>query len=89
MWDGLPGRITVAKYRIKLLQLYKAQLHGVPSRAVFETRSFEKAETDESTRENIIEPALVKWATPLLFVFKKDKTLQFCYDFCKDNTVSK
>ena len=44
---------------------------------------------EENTRNGFIQPSKSPWGAPVLFVKKKDGSLQLCMDFCNLNRMSK
>lgn len=52
MWDGYLDRISVVKYRIKLLDENTQTVQSAPYRARPKTREFEEAEVSKMLKDN-------------------------------------
>lgn len=79
----------MTRNRIELLQPDTALVQAARYHAGPKILEFETAEVDKLLGENVIEPAQTKWAVPIVFVPKKDRTLQFFVDYRKLNGVTK
>ena len=82
MWTGRLGKIGPTKHRIGL-KPGSRPIYQAPYRAGLTAREKEKTETDRMLRAGVIEPATAEWATPVVFVPKKDGTMRFCVDYRK------
>lgn len=92
LWYGHYGRITIAKNRIEFLKPDTGPVHSTPYPTGPKTREFDKAKIDKMLAENYLEDARMKLAAPTVFVVfvpKKDGTVQFFFDYCKLNAVAK
>lgn len=85
MWRGHLGRIIVAKHRIKLIQpdTDTEPVNSATYRAASVPWEYEKNKIDEMLVENIIKPTQTKWAAPIVFVPKSEKSLRFYADYRK------
>ncbi|CDF37529.1 unnamed protein product [Chondrus crispus] len=87
MWTGQLGKIGATKHRIELepgaRQIYKAPYPAGPT-----AREKEKTEIDRMLRAGVIEPATAEWASPVVFVRKKEGTMRFCVDYRTLNAVT-
>lgn len=50
-------------------------------------REIGKEELERMFAMDVIEPTKIKWASPIMFVAKKDDTICFCVDYRKLNEV--
>ena len=80
MWSGQLGEITVTEHHIDLIKGARP-LKSHPYRAGPKPRELEKFEIDKQLKAGVIEPTISEWASPVLFVPKKDGTLRFCIDY--------
>ena len=87
MWSGRFGKIDATKHRIELkpgaMPIYQALYQAGPA-----AREKEKKEIDRMLRAGVIETATAEWASPVVFVPKKDGTMQFCVDYRKLNAAT-
>ena len=60
-----------------------------PYRAAQERRKWIAKSVNDMLAKNIIQPSTSPWATPLVFVKKKDGTDRFCVDYQKVNKDTK
>lgn len=72
MWDGRLWKISTAQHQIALISdnagpVYSSRHEGRPK-----TQEFTARETEKSFKQNVIEPARTKWASPIVFVPNKD-----------------
>lgn len=76
-WSGKLGEINVTEMCIDFSPDVKPfkfpQLRAGPK-----TREIESEEIDKQLNAGVIEPAMSEWATPVLFVPKKDVKRRFC-----------
>ena len=80
MWSGKLGEIKVSEHHIDLVPGARpAKSH--PYRAGPKARELEQFEIEKQLKAEVIEPAISEWASPVLFVPKKDGTLRFCIDY--------
>ena len=82
MQSGRFGKIDVTKHRIELKPGIRP-IYQAPYRAGPIARQKEKMEIDRMLRAGVIEPKLAEWASPVVFVPKNDRTMQFCEDYRK------
>ena len=87
MWSGRLGRIGATKHRIELKSGARL-IYQAPYRAGPIAREKEKTEIDRMLRAGVIEPTSAEWASPVVFVHKKDGTMRFCVDYRKLNAVT-
>ena len=86
MWSGRLGRIDATKHRINLKPGARP-IYQAPYRAGPIAREKEEKEIDRILRAGI-EPTSTEWASPVVFVPKKDGTMRFCVDYRKQNAVT-
>ena len=87
MWNGPLGNIGATKHRVNL-KAGANPIYQAPYRAGPTAREKEKTEVNRMLRASVIEPATVEWASPAVFVPKKDGTMRFCVDYRKLNAVT-
>ena len=63
-------------------------IHQQPYRAGPTAREHQRKEIDRILQAVVIEPATSEWASLVVLLPKKDKTLRFCVDYRKLNTVT-
>ena len=88
MWSGKLGTISAAKHRIEVLPDARP-IYQQPYRAGPQAREAEKREIEKMLSAQVIEPSSSEWASPVVFVPKKDGTLRFCVDYRRLNAVTK
>lgn len=89
MWDGHLVRINFAKHRVKLHQPDTAPVPSAPYRAGLEIQELGKTKINKMLAENNTKSAQTTWAAPIVSILKMDKTLLYCVDYRKLNTVTK
>ena len=87
MWSSHLGNIDTAKHRIELKPCARP-IYQAPYRARPIAREKEKKESDLMLRAGVIEPTSAGWASPVVFIPKKDGTMRFCVDYRKLNAVT-
>lgn len=87
MWSGQLGEITVTEHHIDLVKGARP-FKSHPYRAGPKARELEKFEIDKQLKAGVIEPTISEWASPVLFVPKKDGSLRFCIDYRKLNGLT-
>lgn len=78
----------VAKHRIIVDETTKP-VHQHPYRVSYKEREAIRSQVKEMLRDDVIQPSTSPWASPVVLVEKKDKTLRFCVDYRKLNSVTK
>lgn len=74
MWDGRLGTISATKHRIEVTK-GTAPVYQAPYRAGHKARTYEEMEIKRMLDAKVIEPSSAEWASPVVLVPKKDKTL--------------
>ena len=87
MWSGRIGKIGATKHCIELKSGARP-IYQAPYRAGPIAREKEKTEIDRLLRAGVIEPTSAEWASPVVFVPKKDGTMRFRVDYRKLNAVT-
>ena len=87
MCSGTLGEINVTEHRIDLIEGAKP-VHAQPYRAGPRQRLLEEQEIERQLAAGVIEPATSPWASPIVFVPKKDGSLRFCVDYRRLNAVT-
>ena len=87
MGSGRLGKIDATKHRIELKPGARP-IYQAPYRAGPIACEKEKKETDGMLHAGVIEPTSAEWASPVVFVPKKDGTMRFCVDYRKLNAVT-
>lgn len=80
---GPLGRINLYMQRIDLQNDKVMSLHSAPYRARPTTRQLTAAKINQILPENIIEPANIESAAPIVLAPKKGGSLRFCVDYRK------
>ena len=87
MWSGCLSKIDATKHRIEL-KPGATPIYQAPHRAGPIAPEKEKKEIDRMLRAGVIEPTSAEWASPAVFVPKKDGTIRFCADSSNLNAVT-
>ena len=87
MWSVLLGKFDAPKNGIELKPGARP-IYQAPYRPGPIAREKEKKGIDRMRRARFIEPTSAEWASPVVFVPKKDGTMLFCVDYCKLNPVT-
>lgn len=85
MWNGHPGWISIAKYKIELL-LNSNPVFSAPSWAGAAVWVLQRSETDKMVFQKVIEAAQSEQAASIVFASKKNILLCFCGDSKKLNS---
>lgn len=83
------GRIIVGKNRIEILSPGTVSAHSASYRPGSKSGEFEKNVIDKILANNIIETAQAEWTAPFMCVNKENKTLRFCVNYRKPNSITK
>ena len=87
MWSGCLGKIDATRHHIELKlgarPIYQATYRPGPI-----AREKEKKEINRMLSAGVIEPTSAEWASPVVFVPRKDGTMQFCVEYRKLNAVT-
>ena len=86
MWSGCLSKIGATKHLIGLKPGARP-IYQAPYRAGPMARE-DKTEIDRMLHAGVIEPTSAEWASPVVFVPKKDGTMRFCLDYRKLNAVT-
>ena len=86
--DGRLGTLKGVSHRIDLVP-GSTPIFQQPYRAGPEARKAEAAEVQRMLDAEVIAPSLSEWASPVILVPKQDKSLRFCVDYRKLNSVTK
>lgn len=89
MWDRHLDHTRMAKHRVELVQRKTAPVNVTPYQVDATMCDLEKAEIDNVLSKKFIERAQIEWAAAIVFVFKKEVTLQFWVDYREFNAVAK
>ena len=86
--DGRLGTLKGVYHRIDLLP-GSTPIFQQPYRAGPEARKAEEAEVQRMLEAEVIAPSMSEWASPVILVPKPDKSLRFCVDYRKLNSITK
>lgn len=76
IWDGSLGGITVTEHQIELNpEARPVKAH--PYQSGPKPCELERFDIEKQLANDVIEPAILEWESPVLFVQKKDPTLRF------------
>lgn len=81
------GRTKLAQHRIDIGDHSPIKQH--PRRLPFAKRKEVQTLLEEMESNDIIEPSISPWASPIVLVKKKDGSTRFCVDYRKLNDVTK
>ena len=88
MWKpGRLGEIRATEHRIDLREGTKP-IRQMPYRQGLAMRDLAAKEISKMLEHGVIEPATSEWASPIVFVPKKDGTKRFCVDYRRLNAVT-
>jgi hypothetical protein len=87
MWDGRLGQVHTTAHRIQLNPGAKPA-YSQPYRSGAKAREAESVEINRMLRAGVIETATSEWASPVILVPKPDKSMRFCIDYRRLNTVT-
>ena len=85
--SDLPGKTELVEHRIETGDAKPVRLP--PYRLPHAYRDIVKKELEEMEKYGIIEKSLSDRSSPIVLVKKKDRTLRFCIDFRRLNSISK
>lgn len=68
---------------MKLLSQDKAPIHYASYRTGPKMQEFETFKIEKMVSKNTIERPLTEWSASVVFVPKKNGTIQFCVGYCK------
>ena len=89
MWKpGKLGCIKATEHRIDLVEGTKP-IHQMPYRQGLPAREKTVEIIKQMMDQDVIEPAMSEWASPVVFAPKKDGTTRFCVDYRRLNAVTK
>ena len=86
VFSDTPGRTTLAEHEINTGNT--APVRQAPHRIPHAYRDMVREEVDRLLEEDIIELSSSPWASPVVLVFKKDKSLRLCVDYRRLNDAS-
>lgn len=88
MWDGHLKKKSVANHYINLNPPNAPPNNAAPYRAGPQQRQLEKEELEQILKVCKAGPNTTEWASPLVFVPKKDRSLRFWVDHRRLNAVT-
>ena len=89
LWKpGKLGCIKATEHRIDLVEGTKP-IHQMPYRQGLPAREKTVEIIKQVMDQDVIEPAMSEWASPVVFAPKKDGTTRFCVDYRRLNAVTK
>ena len=89
MWKpGKLGCIKATEHRIELVENTRP-IHQMPYRQGLPAREKTLEAIRKMIEQDVIEPAVSEWASPVVFAPKKDGTQRFCVDYRRLNAVTK
>lgn len=88
MSGGHLGKVTVTKNKIVLNPPDAPPIRSAPYRAGLRQQKLEREEITRIKKACVVETAVTEWASPILFVRKKDNSLRFCVDHPRLNAVT-
>lgn len=77
IWDGHSGTINTATHRIVMTSPYIKPIDSAPYGAAPKLRESEKEEMERMLELGVIEPGQIEWASPVVFVPRKNETINF------------
>lgn len=80
MWDGYLEKTNTVRHHVNLKSDY-CPAFPQPYLAGLTAKKHESQETEGLLREDVIEPAISEWASPVVFATKKGGNLRFCVDY--------
>lgn len=88
MWEGHIEGVSTVKHRVDVETSSMCAVHSVLYRAAPKARDLKKSETNNVSAMNVIAPVWTEWASPVLFVSRRDETLRFCVYYRKLHDVT-
>ncbi|KAM7315026.1 retrovirus-related Pol polyprotein from transposon 17.6 [Ixodes scapularis] len=79
---------TVAKHRI-VTEDNALPVHRSPYRVLVKRKEVIQKQVQEMLDDDIVQPSSSPWASPVVLVKKKDRTLRFCVDYRRLNALTK
>lgn len=89
MWDGPFGQTNIVKHCIERTRKNTQPVRSAPYRAGPKTEGFKKVGIDKMLWQKVIEPAMTKWHASIVFAPRKDRSIQFRFDYQKLNAVTR
>ena len=77
--NGAMGRTTLVQHEINTVK--KTAIKQRPLLEAFGTQPIIKEEIEKIMAQDVIEPSISAWASPIVLVKKKDGTSRFCVDY--------
>lgn len=88
IWDGSLGSFSKTKHLVEMYDNAKSTFQA-PYRASPRQRQIEKIEVERMLMTDFREPGTVKWASPIVFVARKNSSLRFCVSKGKLKTMTR
>lgn len=85
VWAGHLGQIVVAKHRIILNPSDASSTHSVPHRAEPMKWKLGREQVVKLQKASVAEPAMTKWASPVVFLPKEGGSLRFGINYRRLN----
>lgn len=89
MWEGQPGRVSVARHPTELFHETKKPVHLAPYHAGAKSKKSEKIEIENMLSRNTVERALMEPAAQIAFAPKMDESLRFFVYYHKLDAATK
>lgn len=88
MWDGHLGRNNVAKQCIVLNASDPSPIRLASYHVGPKEHKFYHEEIEKMCEVGVAEPPVAEWFSPVVFIPKKNGSLQFCVDYSRLNAVA-